>query len=205
MSCLSFFTNPGASIVADTSAVINLNATRCAPDILRALPHPFLVTEPARAELERGTATGHTDAEQFRCLVVKGLAKTVSLGSKGTSLYESLVCGSTSRTLDDGEAATIAHAMEISGIALIDERKAMGLCKSTFPSIEVVSTVELLIHQRIEEALGKQGQAESLINALRTARMRVPREHVSKVVALIGRERASTLSSLPQSTTDRRT
>src|SRR5215469_16749115 len=50
--------------------------------------------------------------------------RVVQLGDDGKRVYGSLVEGTAARTLDDGEAATIAYAHEAGAVALIDEKKA---------------------------------------------------------------------------------
>ena len=114
------------------------------------------------------------------------------------SIYELLIDGSTLRTLDDGELATIAYAKETGGIALIDERKARTLCAKSFPGLVVVCTAELLMHDAVAGALGARGQADALANAILGARMRVPQEHLARVAAIIGSERAALCASLPR-------
>ncbi len=198
MNSSSFLLNPGAALVADASVIININGTGHATDIIRAIPHAFTVTENACAELEVGSRTGHDDYVRLLELIDAGIVRRVSLGTTGLTVYESLIDGSTVRTLDDGEAATIAHAHEMSGIALIDERKARWLCAASFPKLAIVPTVELLMHDAIATALGTDRQADAIVNALRRARMQVPPEHVAKVCALIGPERAAQCASLPK-------
>jgi predicted nucleic acid-binding protein len=199
MSSSSFLTNPRASLIADASVVINLNATGRAADIIKALPNPFIVTDNACSELEVGVRNGHRDHAQLLELIDAGLVRRASLGNAGVSIYRALIDGSTLRTLDDGEAATIAYACEAAGVALIDERKAWTLCTASFPALVVASTVELLTHNSIAAALGEAGQADALTNALMMARMRVPPEHLEQVTAIIGAERAAACASLPQS------
>jgi predicted nucleic acid-binding protein len=198
MSSSSFLTDPQASLIADASVVINLNATARAVDIIKAVPNPFLVTENALAELQAGSQRGHQDYEKLLELIEAGLVRRASLGHSGISVYESLIDGSTVQTLDDGEAATIAHAREVSGIALIDERKARTLCASSFPGLLIACTVEFLMHDAITAAIGAQGQADALANALNGARMRVPPEYLEKLRTMIGSERAALCHSLPK-------
>jgi predicted nucleic acid-binding protein len=200
MSLSSFLTNPRASLIADASVVINLNATARAVDIIKAVPNPFIVTQNACAELEAGARNGHHDYAQLLELIDAGHVRQVHLGPAGMSVYESLIDGSTLRTLDDGEAATIAYAQEAAGVALIDERKARTLCASLFPSLVVVCTTKLLMHDAIAAALGAQAQADALANALNGARMRVPPEHVAGVRTMIEPERAALCTSLPKAT-----
>jgi predicted nucleic acid-binding protein len=198
MSSLSFLSSPRVGLIADASVVINLNATARAADIIKAIPNPFLVTDNACAELEAGARNGHRDHAQLLELISAGLVRQASLGKASLPVYEALIDGSTVQTLDDGEAATIAHAQEISGVALIDERKARTLCANSFPGLVVACTAELLMHNAIAAALGAQGQADALANALTAARMRVPPEHLARVCAIIGAERAASCISLPK-------
>jgi predicted nucleic acid-binding protein len=198
MSLSSFLINPRIILVADASVVINLNATLRASDIIEALPSTFAVTTNACVELEVGVRNGHRDHAQLLELIDAGLVKRIGVGVGGTSVYESLIDGSTLRTLDDGEAATIACAHELGGVALIDERKAKTLCTAIYPGLAVVSTVELLMHDAVAAALGTQGQTDALLNALATARMRVPLEAIERVVSLIGKKNAAACLSLPK-------
>jgi predicted nucleic acid-binding protein len=198
MSLSSFLTNPRASLVADASVVINLNATARAADIIRAVPNPFFITENAAAELKAGSQKGHRDHEQLLELIDAGLIRRAPLGTPGMVVYESLIDGSAKQTLDDGEAATIAYAQETSGIALIDERKARSLCSSRYPDLLVACTVEFLMHDAIALALGIQAQADALTGALNGARMHVPSEYLERLRTMIGPERAALCSSLPK-------
>jgi predicted nucleic acid-binding protein len=198
MSSSSFLINPSAGLIADASVVINLNATARAADIIRAVAYPFFVTENALEELKSGSHKGHRDHSQLLELIDAGLVRRATLGVQGLPVYESMIDGSTLRTLDDGEAATIAFAQEIAGTALIDERKARTLCKTSFPHLDIASTVELLMHDTIASAIGAQGQINALMDALTKARMRVPAEHIEQLTRVIGAERAASCSSLPR-------
>lgn len=102
------------------------------------------------------------------------------------------------RTLDDGEAATIAFAYETGAVALIDEKKAQHICAAHFPHLRVMSTVDFLMQDSIISALGQPALSQALLYALRYARMRVPPHQIEKVVDLIGEEAAATCVSLPK-------
>jgi predicted nucleic acid-binding protein len=194
MSSLSFLSDPHVFLVADASVLINLNATAEAQEIIAALPGTFVVTESAFAELADGARNGHDDARQLHELV----EKRVSLGAEGNALYASLIAGTTLQTLDDGEAATIAYAHEVQGIALIDERKARRICTQSFPDLSIASTIELLLHERIAFSLGEQRQTDAIFKALSLARMRVLPEYENEVARLIGEARAAICTSLPR-------
>lgn len=198
MSWLGYLADSKAIFVADTSVLINLNATGRAESILGGLPCRFVVPENVCVEIENGRVNGHADADHLDRLVALGHLKRVALGEAGLAVYERLVDGSTLRTLDDGEAATIGCAVELSGIALIDERKAQNLCAEHFPTLPLICTVELLLSAHVADILGPQEQVGVLLNALRLARMRVPKPLVPEVRRLIGHDHAENCTSLPR-------
>lgn len=184
--------------VADSSVVINLNATEVAAEIIGAFSNTFVVTEAGLAELTSGSIKGHNDAQKLMLLIEHSSFQIAKLGDAANEIYMALVNGTAVQTLDDGEAATIGCAIELGGVALIDERKARNICAARFPSLRILSTVDLLLDDRVVFALGRQGQVEGIFNALQKARMRVPPEHVKRVITLIGKERATLCSSLPR-------
>lgn len=199
MSSSSFSLEAASILVADASVVINLNATGCALEIIRAQPSLMVVTDNAFAELARGSCNGHGDGEKLQGLIDARAVRLVTLDGNGSRIYELLVEGAAMRTLDDGEAATIGYAHQVGGIAMIDERKARTICAREFPHLVLASTVDLLVHEHIERVLGKRGQAEAIVNALCGARMRVPPHQIEAVVGLIGSEAAAGCHSLPRS------
>jgi predicted nucleic acid-binding protein len=198
MTSSSFLTDPNQILVADASVLINLNATGYATQIILCFPGSFVVTSCALAELELGAAKGHNDAKLVRNLITDGTVHLVDLSDCGHTLYRSLIDGTTEQTLDDGEAATIAYAHQISGVALIDERKARSICATCYPALAIASTVDLLTHSMVEQSLGRDRQILSVANALRLARMRVPPHQRELVVDLIGTSEALNCNSLPR-------
>lgn len=199
MECRSCLSDPTALIVADTSVVINLNATECSKTILGALPNRVVVTNEVRLELELDQRNHHGDACALAALVQSRHVDVVRLGSKGLGHFANLVMGPAAQTLDDGEAATIAYALEHGGTVLIDERKANRICGSRFPSLPKGCTVDMLAQDNVRAALGGRGLGDAVFNALFNARMRVLPHHLSWVVQLIGAERAALCVSLPGS------
>jgi len=198
MTSSDFLSDSRRVFVADASVLINLNATECAREIIRALPGLFVATENAMAELAAGARKGHPDAESVRALVGSGDMRIVELGESGYSAYLPLIDGAAEQTLDDGEAATIAYAHEVGGVAVIDERKARTLCAVSFRRLALCSTVDILTHQAVELALGRELQALAVRRALRNARMQVPQHQVDAIVSLIGAEEAASCPSLPR-------
>jgi predicted nucleic acid-binding protein len=195
MSSSVFLADPNSVLIADASVVIGLNASGHARRIIELTPCRILVPDNASNELAIGTRFGHDDGAQLDALVAAGLVSRVTLGGIALATYGTLIDGTYGETLDDGEAATIAVAVECGGVALLDEKKARRMCKAHFPQIVQGCTTQWLLDA---VALGKATQVEAMINTLRKARMRVPPEFMDEVVALIGREAAMDCSSLPR-------
>lgn len=199
MQLLTSLTDPDVMLVADTSAVINLNASGSAREIIRAIPNRLVVAETILFELEAGKRQGHQDADYLKELINEGLVETLSMGDIGLRHFEELVIGPATDTLDDGEAATIAIAIEHRGIALIDERKAHRLCSKRYPDLRTGCTVDIFAHPAVLRTLGEQKLALSVLSALTYARMHVLPHHVDWVVKLVGPDRAAYCNSLPKS------
>ncbi len=191
--------DPAALLVADASAVINLNATGCASAIIGALPNRVAVVDVVPRELELGRRQGRQNSDLLKKLVVAGLVSIVKLDGVSARHFEDLVIGNAAMTLDDGEAASIAYAVEHGGIAVIDEKKANRICRERFPALHLSSTVEIFAQAEVERALGRERLAQALVNALQYARMNVLRDHVDWVVGVIGPEQAALCKSLPRS------
>jgi predicted nucleic acid-binding protein len=198
MRLLSCLTNSASVLIADTSAVINLNATGCAPQILRALPNKLVVADIVCAELNEGRDKGRKDAELTEQLVREGIISMVTLSEAGLRHFEGLTIGPANETLDDGEAATLAYALETGAVPIIDEKKATRICAARFANAAPASSVDILAHIDVQRALGQDVLATAAFAALQEARMRVLDHHLEWVVTLIGQDRASQCASLPR-------
>jgi predicted nucleic acid-binding protein len=104
--------------------------------------------------------------------------------------YAALVAGAAATTLDDGEAATLALASALGGVAVIDEQKARCLSPIHFPELRLVFTIEVLLSAAMEEAVGRTRLNSAVFAALSISRMRIPAELVSSVIEFIGHDRA---------------
>lgn len=194
--------DPDLIVVADTSALINLNATGRAPEILRALPNRIIVAEAVLAELEQGRARGRENARLTEALVSQGLLAIGALGTRGLHWFEQLVVGAAVDTLDDGEAASIALALETGGAAILDERKARRICAERYAALVTGCSTDLFGHRKVQDCLGRDGLVEALLKALEIARMSVPQHHVEWIIGLIGKENAAKCPSLPRAARD---
>lgn len=192
MTLLNCLANGEKSVIIDTSVAINLNGTQFSEDIINAFNTQFMMTEIAHGEL----SPGYGDANLVGALTQKGLLRIMPLCPVGEEVFLGLVSGRASKTLDDGEAATIVFAHMTGAIAAIDEKKATVLCEKDFPSLGLVSTIDLLSHPNVLSSLGEKNLADAVYNALKFARMRVALQHIDWVVRIIGTERAAECTSL---------
>jgi predicted nucleic acid-binding protein len=184
-------------IVADTSVWINIIASGRAADILRSFVQPLIISRIALDELERGREKGQTTAGEIHALIDVGLVAVAELPLDAEEIYLSLVAGSISETLDDGEAATLALALVMNATAIIDERKAIRLAAIRFPGLQIKSTVELLVTMVARAILSVDELGDVIHAALRSARMRVPDHLLAAVCECIGADRAADCVSLP--------
>lgn len=198
MGLSSALTDPATRLVADSSTIINLISTGSAQAILAALPNRVTVVDLVFAELESGRAYGRAACDALRELIGAGTVEVASLEGDALGHFEGLVIGPAVETLDDGEAATIAFASARGDTALLDERKAIRICKERFAQLRIACTVDVLLHEAVRSSLGHDGLAEAVFKALQVGRMRVLPHHESWVMELIGEERASLCDCLPQ-------
>jgi predicted nucleic acid-binding protein len=185
-------------VIADASVVINLNSTGCAAAILDALPFRVAAPDVVATELGEDRRSGRNDAALLNELTAAGRIAIRPLDEAATQLFGSLVVGTTTETLDDGEAASIAVAVTCDAIVAIDERKARRICAQRFPGLRLLSTAELFLHDDVARKLGRDRQRNAIFRALQTARMRVLPQHVGRIVQLIGADRARQCPSLPK-------
>lgn len=185
-------------IIADASVAINLNASGQALEILGALRCHVAITDNVEAELLEDSRPGRQDAALLAELVAANRIRIVSLNQPALEVFGGLVAGSTTETLDDGEAATIACSVTHGAVPVIDERKGRRICNQRFPGVRLLSTAELFMQPAVEAALGHDALRDAVFRALQTARMRVLPDYVAWVVALIGIDRALQCPSLPQ-------
>jgi predicted nucleic acid-binding protein len=198
MASPSFLIEASSAIVLDTSAAINIQATRRAPEIFEALPCPIAVTDILLRELDLGRQRGRREFEAIETLIRSGAIDVVGLEGEAEDYFEGLVVGSAANTLDDGEAATIAHALAARAIAVIDERKATTMCVRRFNELKIASTIDVLLQPSVRDVLGLDGLREAALAALETARMSVPPQFEEWIVDLIGVDAAARCISLPR-------
>jgi predicted nucleic acid-binding protein len=188
----------GVPFVLDASAVINLLGTGMPAQLLRNLGTRVLIAAEAYGEVRRHPIPREPIGPVMAALTSERLIEQVQLGSHGRSVFLELVANDLSGGLDDGEASTIAAALEHSNnaVVVIDEKKAARVLSERWPKLHCVSTVALLSQPRIRGGLSDQAFADAVFAALTYARMRVPADRLDWVVELVGTERAGQCSSL---------
>ena len=204
MNSLSCLVESRDVVVADASVVINLLETRCFEAILNALPNQMIIPLQVDREILREQYRGPNNATNLEEQIAKKKLTVVELRDLGVQHFENLVSGPAKDTLDDGEAATIAIALELNATPLIDERKATRICKVKYPKLVVGCSVDIFAHEKIEHHLGRDKLVDAVFNALKYGRMRVPPQFMQWVVNLIGQERANECRSLPKSVRTRK-
>ncbi|WP_192355974.1 hypothetical protein [Mesorhizobium mediterraneum] len=195
MSLSAFPADLNSVLIADASVVIGLNASGHARRIIELTLCRVVVPDNAGNELAIGARFGHDDGAQLDMLVAAGLVERMALEGAALKTYEALIDGAYGETLDDGEAATIAMAVQRGGVAVLDEKKARRMCGQYFPNVVQGCTAQWLLGT---VTLGRAAHVGAMINALRRGRMRVPPEFLDAVVALIGVEAAAACPSLPR-------
>ena len=195
-SCLGSDRKP---LVIDASVAINLAASGIGSAVLIALPRQTLIVDIAAQELRSSRDPDELQFDQLKRWESAKHIEIVSLDDASLEVFESLVVGSATNTLDDGEAATIAVGITRDFIPVIDERKANRICQSRFMGWLGAATIDLFADEAVVTALGKEALAQGVFNALRVSRMRVLPRHLEWTIGLIGVERAVQCPSLPQS------
>ncbi|MGG5822033.1 hypothetical protein [Falsiroseomonas sp. HW251] len=155
------------------------------------------MTKVAAREVGRDPLAGTPGDVALRRLQTAGLLRFAALSEAAYLHYLDLVGAPSPDGLDDGEAATVAYAVEVGAVPVLDERKgtriAIPLCASP-----PICTLDLLSHPRLRTELGDAALADAVHSALRHARMRVPQEFRTWVLDLLGAERLRECSSVPK-------
>jgi predicted nucleic acid-binding protein len=198
MSLRSFRSDKSASLVLDTSVIINLLASGFAASILEALPGQAIMTVNVRRELLTSCRFGSEDIATLQSLIDQGLLRVSELGENGMLTLATLIDGSRGVDLDDGEAATIAYSIEIGACAVLDERKARRVCGQHFPTMSLSCSAELLLLPGSALKVKADHQRLAILRALQIGRMRVPVELTAQVVAIIGEDQVANCPSLPR-------
>ncbi|EHR01140.1 hypothetical protein [Bradyrhizobium sp. WSM471] len=195
MSFSSSLVDIADPLVLDTSVLINLHACKYGESILSAVPNDILVPEVVAGELEHETSRSNGEYSFLHALVVDGIVTVANFTDAEYVIFYELT--STSPSLDDGEAATIAIAATRHLLPVIDERKGRARAGIIMKARAPGWSLDLFRHPSAIATLGDQTAAEALYLALRDGRMRIPSESADGVIALLGMERSRNCTCLP--------
>ncbi|WP_454739714.1 DNA-binding protein [Cupriavidus necator] len=181
--------------ILDTSVLINLHACKYGERILSAIPNDIIVPEIVAGELEHERSRKNGEYSFLQALVADRIVTVVSLTDAEYLMFHDLT--STSPSLDDGEAATIAIAASRKLRPVIDERRGRARASTLLPALAPHWSLDLLRHPTVIATLGVPNAVDALYHALRDGRMRIPSESADDVIALIGVERSRDCTCLP--------
>lgn len=185
-----------STLVLDASVTINLLGSARPADILRALGRRIVIEDLALKEVEVDPSNGQPGHITLDALRVQGLLSCERLTAKGYEVFLELTGAPSPGDLGDGEAATIAHAEDVSGIAVIDEHKATRIASRRPSKLTVISTLDLLSSESLRISVGRNELADMVFAALQNARMRVAANFLPWVIEVIGRDRAELCPSM---------
>lgn len=192
----SRLTDVDRTLVLDASAVINLLGTSQIEAVLKSIGRTCVVEVNTWREVRRDPLTGASaDGSMERCLT-NGVLLKHPMSPAATAVFLDLVLAEPPDGLDDGEAATIAYAIDTAASAVIDERKANRICAEAFPTLRVLSTLDIISNPLVLQELGAEALSAAVFSALQHARMRVQPRFVPWVTQLLGPERVAQCPSL---------
>ena len=195
MSCSSSLIDFADPLVLDTSVLINLHACRYGEQILAAIPNDIIVPEIVARELENEMSYRKGEHCFLHGLAVCGVVTLTNLTDTEFEIFHELT--STLHALDDGQAATIAVAVDRHLLPVIDERRAHSRAGLLMNSRAQGWSLDLFLHPRATGVLGAKQVVDALYLALRDGHMRIPSENVEFVITLLGKERSSECTCLP--------
>lgn len=165
----------GPLLLLDACCVINLFATRRVAEILTDLPYQFVVADVVQGEalLLRSGAGESAEMEPvaWEPIVSTGLVIVLQLtGDEEEATYVELTA-----SLDDGEAATCALALQRGLAVATDDRKARRIMSSRAPQLLLLSTLDLIRAWCSLRDLGAHETAHVLRNVRVGGRFMPPR------------------------------
>lgn len=183
-------------LVLDASVLVNLHACRNGERILAILPNVMVVPEIVADELKHERSRRGGEYSFLDSISADGLVMVEGLTDAEYVIFRKLT--SSSPSLGDGEAATIAIAASRRYLPIIDDRKGRTHAEFILGDRTPAWSLEAFRHPAVIEALGDEIAIQSLYFALRNGRMRIPPESVNDVIGLIGEDRARECTCLPR-------
>ena len=160
-------------IVLDTSVWINVLSTGHAKQIVEAIGSLIYVPEQVLDEIKLNPRDRRPFHPNPHPALESKHALLVSLAPKELETFLELVGASAPDRLGDGEAASIAIALNRKCQLGVDERKANRIIRERFSSISTFRSTDFLTHPSIRETLGADLATECYELAVRFGRMHV--------------------------------
>lgn len=185
-------------LVLDASVLINLLATGRLASILSCFCPSAVVVEEVIGEVRRNPRDRQENAALLDPFFAQAALTRDSLSGSDEmlELYLELAGADEQEDLGDGEAASMAYAVHKGYAVALDERKARAVCRRRFPNIQICSTLDMLRALEGACSISREHVVESVYDALKFARMRVPPEHDAWVRGLLSAEQLKDCPSL---------
>jgi hypothetical protein len=136
-----------------------------------------------------------TASTAFCVVSTRGIVTIANMSDAEYEMFHELT--STSPSMDDGEAATIAVAAARDLLPVIDEKRGRARASILMKARVPGWSLDLFRHPTAIALLGDHSAVQALYLALRDGRMRIPSESANDVIALIGMERSRECICLP--------
>ncbi|MFM0453907.1 hypothetical protein PQR21_26275 [Paraburkholderia nemoris] len=163
---------PSGPLVLDASVLFNLLGTGIAKELLQALAVPCWVEERTAAEIRRLPGQ-RTESAPLQPLLDDGCLKLCRMSTRGYETYLSLLSGPSTDTLDDGESAAIAMAVEGLGSVVLDDKKARRILAIRFPGFVSGTSLSLIIEAARRATWNEQKLRDAVTMARDVSRMAV--------------------------------
>lgn len=175
MKSLSKIDSGDAPVFLDTSVVINLLAAGCMETIQTVLNRPLMVPEEVAGELTHDPRDNSNGRVLLADLKQRGLISIHQLTPEQSVHFFTLVSAESPDDLGDGEAATLACAIN-QGNAAIDERKARRIATRDHSSVTLFSSLDILCSPQAYRFYGTEAVEDMVRKAIKIGRMRIPPE-----------------------------
>lgn len=191
--------NDETHFVLDTSVVICLLNCGFEEEILSPFHDRVLIPEQVIQEIGTARQTNRPEPNMLASFIDRKLLVPIKLAGEGMEHFLDLTMAPGTNSIGDGEASTIANAVHLGGLAFIDDRKAIRVCRQKHPSLEIQTTVDLFYRAERGGFLSIPDLSNALYNALTRAHMSVLSHQIDSVVELLGPSRVRDCVSLPRS------
>ena len=192
----SNLSNAHARLIVDASVLINILGTGCPVAVFECLARVFAIDEITVQEVGIDPSTRRSSQEILATLQQRGMLKVIRMADDVYERFLGFTAAEPPNDLDDGEAATLAHAASDHYVAVIDERKASRIAGLHIPEIKTLNSIDLLAAPEVLRRIGRDNLSEAIYRALRDARMRVPLRMRQWVADLLGSTRVHECPSL---------